>query len=454
MNNPITTNQGTNQTTNKSTGNLKDEVRTNAPLAYRLRPDQLDDVIGQDHLIGKDKPLRRLLESGRVHSMIFWGPSGSGKTTLAQLMANYVEAEFLPVSAVQSGVKEIREAITLAQYNLSKDKKTIVFVDEVHRFNKAQQDAFLPYIEDATIIFIGATTENPSFELNRALLSRCRVFTLKPINDNSLIGILAKGIAALKSQKPNLVLGCSVEKLIVDQAQGDARRLLNLLELSVDSMDESVNELSSEQVLLAAGAPLQNFDKGGDQFYQQISAFHKSIRGSKPDAGLYWLARMLLAGCDPFYLARRLTVIASEDIGNADPRALSVAIDAWEALKRLGQPEGELALAQATTYLASAPKSNASYKAYKLAKIDALNTSSAQVPVHLRNAVTALQKNMGYKQNYHYAHDHSQGYSPGQRYFPDGMDETNYYQPVERGLESKIAARLDYLKQLDKKIND
>ena len=432
---------------------IKNEVTSNAPLAYRLRPNQLDDVIGQDHLIGKDKPLRRLLESGRIHSMIFWGPSGCGKTTLAQLMASYVEAQFLPVSAVQSGVKEIREAIAIAQLNLSEDKKTIVFVDEVHRFNKAQQDAFLPYIEDATIIFIGATTENPSFELNRALLSRCRVFTLTPIDDASLLGILGKGIKSLKFKRPGLLLSDSVQKLIVQQAQGDARRVLNLLELSVDSMDESLTELNSEHVLSAAGAPLQNFDKNGDQFYQQISAFHKSIRGSNPDAGLYWLARMLLAGCDPFYLARRLTVIASEDIGNADPRALTVAIDAWDALKRLGQPEGELALAQATTYLASAPKSNASYKAYKMAKIDALNTPSAEVPVHLRNAVTELQRNMGFKQDYHYAHDHIHGYSPGQRYFPDNMDDTIYYHPVDRGLESKIAARLDYLKQLDHKKN-
>ncbi len=426
-----------------------DSAMNNAPLAYRLRPEQLNDVIGQDHLIGKDKPLRRLIESGRIHSMIFWGPSGCGKTTLAQLMATYIDAEFYPVSAVQSGVKEIRQAITTAQANLIENKQTIVFVDEVHRFNKAQQDAFLPYIEDATIIFIGASTENPSFELNGALLSRCRVFTLKPIDDEGLLDVLAKGIESLKAGKPDLFLSASVQKLVVQQAQGDARRVLNLLELSVDCMDDGVNELTSEQVSLAAGVALQNFDKGGDQFYQQISAFHKSIRGSDPNAGLYWLARMLLAGCDPFYLARRLTVIASEDIGNADPRALTVAIDAWDALRRLGQPEGELALAQATTYLASAPKSNASYKAFKLAKTDALNTPSADVPLHLRNAVTQLQKKMGFKQDYHYAHDHADGYSPGQRYFPDNMADKNYYQPVDRGLESKIAARLHYLKQLD-----
>ena len=436
--------------TNKVTKN----VTGSAPLAYRLRPKKLDEVIGQDHLIGKDKPLRRLLESGRIHSMIFWGPSGSGKTTLAGLTASYVEAEFLPVSAVQSGVKEIRAAIARAQQNLAQNKKTIVFVDEVHRFNKAQQDAFLPYIEDATIIFIGATTENPSFELNRALLSRCRVFTLKPIDNSYLLGILEKGVESLKNQIPDLVLSEAVQELIVEQAQGDARRVLNLLELSVDSMDSTLNELNVEHVLLAAGTAVQNFDKGGDQFYQQISAFHKSIRGSNPDAGLYWLARMLLAGCDPFYLARRLTVIASEDIGNADPRALTLAIDAWDALRRLGQPEGELALAQATTYLASAPKSNASYKAYKLAKADAINTPTAEVPIHLRNAVTQLQKNMGYKHDYHYAHDHVYGYSPGQRYFPDTMGEPVYYEPVDRGLESKITARLDYLKNLDHKIDE
>lgn len=381
--------------------------------------------------------------------MIFWGPSGCGKTTLAWLTASYVNAEFLPVSAVQSGIKEIRAAVATAQKNLAENRKTIVFVDEVHRFNKAQQDAFLPYIEDATIVFIGATTENPSFELNSALLSRCRVFTLNPIDVNSLLDILEAGLSWLTKVKPGLFVSQAVKQLIVEQAQGDARRVLNLLELSVDSMDESLEELSVEQVLQAAGMKLQNFDKGGDQFYQQISAFHKSIRGSNPDAGLYWLARMLIAGCDPFYLARRLTVIASEDIGNADPRALTVAVNAWDALRRLGQPEGELALAQATTYLASAPKSNASYRAYKLARQDAMQTASAEVPVHLRNAVTALQKSMGYQKHYHYAHDHSEGYSPGQHYFPDNMEHSNYYQPVNRGLESRIASRLDFLRQLD-----
>lgn len=401
--------------------------------------------------MGKEKPLRRLLESGSVHSMILWGPSGCGKTTLAQLVATYVDAHFMPVSAVQSGVKEIRGAISIARLKQSEGIKTIVFVDEVHRFNKAQQDAFLPYIEDATILFIGATTENPSFELNSALLSRCRVFTLNLIDEPGLLRVLEKGVLALKVQKPGLVLSEDVKSLIVQQAQGDARRVLNLLELSVDSMEVSASELNTEHVLSACGTPLLNFDKHGDQFYQQISAFHKSIRGSNPDAGLYWLARMLTAGCDPFYLARRLTVIASEDIGNADPRALTVAIDAWDALKRLGQPEGELALAQATTYLASAPKSNASYKGYRLAKADALNSPNAEVPIHLRNAVTDLQKKMGFNQQYHYAHDHNQGYSPGQRYFPDSMADAVYYHPVDRGLETKIAARLEYLKQLDRK---
>ena len=432
----------------------KQAVIQDSPLANRLRPRLLEDVIGQDHLLGHDKPLRRLLESGRIHSLIFWGPSGTGKTTIAQLIANYVDAHFLPVSAVQSGIKDIREAVAVAQNNLIVQKKTIVFVDEVHRFNKTQQDAFLPYIEDATIIFIGATTENPSFELNRALLSRCRVFTLKPIDDSGMTVIVKNAVKNLQASIENLDVSSNVEKLIVELSQGDARVALNLLELSVDSMDRSTHILTEQQVVFAAGTKLQQFDKGGDQFYQQISAFHKSIRGSNPDAGLYWLARMLLAGCDPFYLARRLTVIASEDIGNADPRALTVAIDAWEALRRLGQPEGELALAQATTYLASAPKSNASYKAYKLAKADAQNTPSAQVPLHLRNDVTALQKAQGYKQHYHYAHDDVNGYSPGQSYLPDEIGKKNYYQPVERGLESKIAARLGYLKQLDKDANN
>ncbi len=399
--------------------------------------------------MGQGKPLKQLLEAGKIHSLVLWGPSGTGKTTLARLMAGYVDADWIPVSAVQSGIKDIREAVSVAHDNRALSRKTVVFVDEVHRFNKAQQDAFLPYIEDATIIFIGATTENPSFELNSALLSRCRVFILKPITHEDLLTLIDRGLTDLDRRYPDLTVADKVKALIADLADGDARRALNLLEISIDSLAADDRELTDYHVLQAAGSKLQSYDKGGDQFYQQISAFHKSVRGSDPDASLYWMARMISAGCDPFYIARRLTVIASEDIGNADPRALTVAVDAWEALRRLGQPEGELALAQATTYLASAPKSNASYKAYKLAKDDARRTPVAQVPVHLRNATTSLQKNLGYKQDYHYAHDDPQGYSPGQNYFPDELSKQQYYYPVNRGLESKIRQRLDYLKQLD-----
>ena len=364
-------------------------------------------------------------------------------------MASYVDADWIPVSAVQSGIKDIRQAVSVAQTNLARNRKTVVFVDEVHRFNKAQQDAFLPYIEDATIIFIGATTENPSFELNSALLSRCRVFILKTVGKQDLLRLINRGLADLQQCYPDLNIQENVKELIAELADGDARRALNLLEISVDSMAVDANELAEEHVLQAAGSKLLSYDKGGDQFYQQISAFHKSVRGSDPDASLYWMARMIGAGCDPFYIARRLTVIASEDVGNADPRALTVAVDAWEALRRLGQPEGELALAQATTYLASAPKSNASYKAYKMAKEDAQNTAVAEVPLHLRNATTQLQKSLGYKQGYHYAHDDPDGYSPGQDYFPDELSGQQYYYPVNRGLESKIRQRLDYLKKLD-----
>lgn len=419
------------------------------PLADRIRPTRLEQVVGQAELLGAGKPLRRLIEAGRIHSMIFQGPPGAGKTTLARMMATYVDAHWIVLSAVQSGVKDIRQAVAEAQAQAKTGRKTVVFVDEVHRFNKAQQDAFLPYIEDATIVFIGATTENPSFELNAALLSRCRVFVMNAIQQPDLLELIERGILELQAGHPGLKVDTPVRELIAYLADGDARRALNLLEISVDALAEADLELGERQVLEAAGSRLQHYDKRGDRFYDQISAFHKSLRGSNPDAGLYWLARMLQGGCDPVYIARRLTVIASEDIGNADPRALSLAIDAWEAIRRLGQPEGELALAQATTYLASAPKSNAAYAGYKNAQADARESASAPVPLHLRNAVTALDKSFGVGKAYHYAHSHITGYSPGQRYFPDGMEEKPYYQPVDRGLESKISQRLEYLKQLD-----
>jgi putative ATPase len=425
------------------------------PLADRMRPHTLTAYTGQPHILGKGKPLRRAIEEGNLHSMVLWGPPGTGKTSLAKLLAEQTNAEFISLSAVLAGVKDIRNAVEAArQIREMESRQTILFIDEAHRFNKAQQDAFLPYVEDGRVIFIGATTENPSFELNSALLSRARTYVLKRIEPEDLRNIIDAAIADVEHGLGSLDLDLPGEHRdrIAQAADGDARRALNLLEIASDlAEDASGKRIIPEAVLnevIAGGT--RRFDKGGDDFYDQISALHKSVRGSAPDAALYWLVRMLDGGCDPLYLARRVVRMASEDIGNADPRALTLCLNAWDVQERLGSPEGELALAQAVIYMACAAKSNAVYKAYNTARADIGKTGSLEVPVHLRNAPTKLMKELGYGKAYRYAHDEPEGYAAGEEYFPAGMEATSYYQPVPRGLEIKIAEKLAYLRKLDK----
>lgn len=425
------------------------------PLAARMRPRTLTEYIGQSHLLGPDKPLRTTLEQGVAHSMVFWGPPGVGKTTLAKLIAHHVDAHFITLSAVLSGVKDIRIAVEQAkQHSMQSGRKTILFVDEVHRFNKSQQDAFLPYVEDGTIIFVGATTENPSFELNNALLSRARVYTLKSLQESEILEVLHRAIhdseKGLGSR--NFQITDDMLARLAQAADGDARRSLNLLEIATDLAEiqadgtELINEEVLAEVLRSTG---RRYDKQGDIFYDQISAFHKSVRGSSPDGALYWYCRMLDGGCDPLYIARRLVAIASEDIGNADPRAMQVALSAWDAFDRVGPAEGERAIAQAAIYCASAPKSNAVYQAFNQCMADVKAQQDYEVPVHLRNAPTSLMKEMGYGDEYRYAHNEPGSYAAGESYLPPEIADQQWYHPQERGLELKIGEKLRRLKQLD-----
>ncbi len=419
------------------------------PLAARMRPLRLEEYVGQQHILAPGKPLREAIDAGHLHSMILWGPPGVGKTTLARLMAGASDARFIAISAVLSGVKEIRAAIDEAQLHKKMGEKTVLFVDEVHRFNKSQQDAFLPYVEDGTVIFIGATTENPSFELNNALLSRARVYVLRSLEESELLALLKtamtdskRGLGALE-----LMAEDSALSQIARSADGDARRALNILEIAADLADG--NHISDTVITESLLGNARRFDKQGEYFYDQISALHKSVRGSDPDGALYWLARMIDGGCDPLYVARRVVRMASEDIGNADPRALPLCLNAWDVQERLGSPEGELAIAQAVAYLAVAPKSNAVYTAWNAIRKRVQETGSLDVPLHLRNAPTKLMKEQGYGAEYHYAHDFPDAYVPGESYLPEALAGERFYAPVPRGLEIKIGDKLTLLRQKD-----
>ena len=417
------------------------------PLAEQLRPKKIGDIIGQSELLGEGQPLKVAIESGNLPSMILWGPPGVGKTTIARVIANSSEAEFLSVSAVLSGVKEIRDGIERAQYAKDQhNRKTILFVDEVHRFNKSQQDAFLPHIESGLIIFIGATTENPSFEVNSALLSRCQTYLLKALNQDELLLIINKALS--------YYVDYSIEEeanvLLLSYASGDARRLINVIEIAINRLrKEGKQKITQDLIKKTLTDKGRRFDKGGDQFYDQISALHKSVRGSDPDASIYWLFRMLDGGTDPLYLARRIVRIAIEDIGLADPRAQTIALEAYQIYERLGYPEGELALSNAVIYLAMAAKSNSAYIAYNDVKAFIKNQNHYDVPIHLRNAPTKLMNDLNYGKAYRYAHNEPNGYAAGEDYFPDELNSVNFFKPSDRGLEKKISEKQSFLKSLD-----